>query len=134
MNARRPTNGSVAILNTNAQKGSLTLNFLTSVSPVLGFVPSTWPLSSGDGRYLITASKRNCTPLFLNDEPQVTGTIAISIVAFLMAAIISSGVIESGSSKNFSISASSYSAAASISLPLHSSHSATIFSGMSLTS
>ncbi len=134
MNAKRPTNGSVAILNTKAQKGSLTLNFLTSVSLVLGFVPSTSPLSSGEGRYLITASKRNCTPLFLNEEPQVIGTISIAIVAFLIAAIISSLEIESGSSKNFSISASSCSAADSISLLLHSSHSATIFSGMSLTS
>ena len=75
-----------------------------------------------------------CTPLLWNDEPQSIGTICIEIVALRIAASSSSAVIESGSSKNFSISASSVEATSSMSLPRHSAASAFIDSGISFSS
>ena len=48
-----------------------------------------------------------CTPLFLKDEPQTIGTILASITALRKASKISRSVIDSGSSKNFSINESS---------------------------
>ncbi len=60
--------------------------------------------------------------------------ILISCVAFLSASCTSSSVIESGSSKNFSNKASSYSATASIRFALYSSTSSFISSGISITS
>ena len=51
--------------------------------------------------------------MFLNEEPQHAGTICMEIVPLRMAAMISSRVRESGSSKYFSIRVSSHSAAAS---------------------
>ena len=74
-----------------------------------------------------------CTPLLWNDEPQSIGTSDMLIVAVRMAAINSSGVIESGSSKNFSIRASSVAATSSISLARHSAASAFMLSGISLS-
>ncbi len=84
-----------------------------STSPVSGLVPSMASISSGEGKKRITPSNITCTPLFLNAEPQNIGMIDISIVAFLKASIISSSLIESSSSKNFSNNSSSYSATAS---------------------
>ena len=72
-----------------------------------------------------------CTPLLWNDEPQSIGTSVIWIVALRIAAISSSGVIDAGSSKNFSISASSVAATSSMSLLRHSSASAFMLSGIS---
>ena len=63
----------------------------------------------------------------------MTGEKDISITAFLIAAIISSLVIESGSSKNFSSKLSSYSATFSTRFCLHSSTVSLRFSGISTT-
>ena len=57
--AKRPTNGSVAILNAKAENGSLTEGFLDISSLLFGFVPTIASLSSGEGKYLQTASRRN---------------------------------------------------------------------------
>ena len=50
----------------------------------LGFAvvvqPLTGGMSTGDGRYSITASSIACTPLFLNAEPHSIGTISLAIV------------------------------------------------------
>ena len=59
--------------------------------------------SSGDGRKSTTASSSGCTPLFLNAEPQMTGTNAPSfpertelLTRLRIAALISSSVIVVG--------------------------------------
>ena len=58
-------------------------------------MPVTGGMSSGDGRKSTTASSSGCTPLFLNAEPQMTGTNAAfslrtdSIVRLRSAALIS---------------------------------------------
>jgi len=69
-----------------------------------------------------------------NDEPQSIGTTCIEIVALRMAASSSSGVIESGSSKNFSISTSSVEATSSMSFARHSAASSAIEAGISFSS
>ena len=45
-----PTKGSVAILNANAAKGSLTSGFRISSYLYLGFVPTIPSLSTGEGK------------------------------------------------------------------------------------
>ena len=62
------------------------------------------------------------------------GTIDKSTVALRMASCISSSEIESGSSKNFSNKASSYSATASTKLALQVCASSSISSGISISS
>ena len=69
-----PTKGSVATLNANAENGSLSSNFLSISSLVLGFVPLIDPMSLGLGKKSTTASSKGWTPLFLNAEPVNTGT------------------------------------------------------------
>src|SRR5690606_9807630 len=104
---KRPTNGSVAILNPNAAKGSDSDGLREISSPVLGLVPVTASISNGEGNNSITKSNIVCTPLFLKDEPQTIGTIALSNTAARNAFKISRSVNELGSSKNFSINDSS---------------------------
>jgi hypothetical protein len=62
-------------------------------------MPTIAGTSSGDGRKSTTESRSGCTPLFLNAEPQMTGTNAASpfvrtelFTRFLMAALISASV------------------------------------------
>ncbi len=38
-------------------------------------------MSAGDGRYSMTASNMNCTPLFLSAEPHITGMIVFAMTA-----------------------------------------------------
>ncbi len=54
MKHKRPTNGSVAILNANAANGSLTSGLIDTSSPVSGLVPTTPILSKGEGNNSIT--------------------------------------------------------------------------------
>ena len=72
----------------------------------IGFLSGSMPVidgtSSGDGRKSTTASSSGCTPLFLNAEPQMTGTNAASplprtelLTRLRSAALISSSVISS---------------------------------------
>ena len=56
MKAKRPTKGSVAILNAKAVKGSLTLGLRKISAPVSGLVPITPSLSIGLGNNSITKS------------------------------------------------------------------------------
>ena len=49
-NAKRPTNGSVAILNAKAENGSFTEGNLLIFSSVLGSIPMIASLSNGDGK------------------------------------------------------------------------------------
>ena len=66
-----------------------------------GSVPDTGGMSRGDGRKSTTASSIGCTPLFLNAEPQMTGTNGASslrtdsMTRLRSAALISSSVIAS---------------------------------------
>ena len=61
----------------------------------------------------MTASSSACTPLFLKEAPQSTGTILPVMVAFRMARMISSSD-SSSPPRYFAISSSSCSTAASI--------------------
>ncbi len=61
----------------------------------------------------MTASSRACTPLFLNEAPHSTGTMAPEVVAFRMARWISSND-SSSPARYFSSSSSSCSTAASM--------------------
>ena len=47
---RDPTNGSFATLNANAEKGSLSSNFISNLSSELSFVASIDPISRGLGK------------------------------------------------------------------------------------
>src|SRR5690606_23959096 len=127
---RRPTNGSVAILNPNAANGSVSDGLRTISSPLRGSVPLTASWSRGEGNNSITKSSIVCTPLFLNDDPQTIGTIALSKTALRKASKISRSVNESGSSKNFSIKDSSYPATASNNFSRYSATSSNISSGI----
>ena len=49
INVKVPTKGSVATLNANAEKGSLSLNFLSISSLESGLVPFIEPISIGLG-------------------------------------------------------------------------------------
>ena len=70
-----PTNGSFMILNASAATSApSSLGSRTTISSVPGTRPSVGGTSSGDGRKSTTASSSGCTPLFLNAEPQITGT------------------------------------------------------------
>ena len=69
-----PTNGSFMILNARPDIGAVSLGSRTTISSVPGIRPSVGGTSSGDGRKSTTASSSGCTPLFLNAEPQITGT------------------------------------------------------------
>ena len=81
INVRVPTNGSVAILNANAENGSSSDDFLesdcSSSSLLLGITPSIALTSSGAGRKSKTASKTPWTPLFLKAEPQRASMISL---------------------------------------------------------
>ena len=134
MKANRPTKGSVAILNASAAKGSETEGRRTSSSSVLGLIPLMASTSVGEGRNAHTASKTACTPLFLKEEPHIIGTNFISVTAPRTAARISSASMESGFSKYFSISVSSYSATSSSRRPRHSWTVSTRSAGIGMTS
>ena len=103
-------------------------------SSVSGLVPTIPALSIGLGINSITKSSMVCTPLFLNDEPHTIGTIDISKVAALSAVKISFSVIDEGSSKNFSMIASSYSETASKRFSLQVVASSNMSSGISISS
>src|SRR5690606_5039666 len=118
--------------NASAANGSAASGFLMISASVSGCLPTTGGKSSGDGRYAQTASIKACTPLFLKADPHNTGEKDISITALLMAVLISSAVIESGSSKNFSSYSSSYSATNSISFWRHSITTSCKLSGISI--
>ena len=59
-----PTNGSVAILNANAENGSVSDVFLSTSFPSLS-IPLICGISIGDGIKSIIAFNNSCTPLFL---------------------------------------------------------------------
>ena len=129
-----PTKGSVIILNANADNGSLSSAFLCiTFSSSDGSTPLMGGISSGDGRYLTTASSSSWTPLFLKADPHKTGTISRLIVCFLIASIILSLSMLFPSRKS-SIIDSSWSDKCSIKLSLASSASALISSGISVNS
>ena len=90
-------------------------------------------ISSGDGIKSTIAFNSSCTPLFLYEDPHVTGTISLAIVPFLNAFLISSSD-GSSPSKYFIINSSSCSHAASIIAVLHFFASSTISSGISVSS
>ena len=84
-----PTNGSVAILNANAEKGSSSDAFLESSVSLSSEVPLTSSTSSGEGKKSITASNIVCTPLFLKAAPQRVTTNSFSNVLNLKPSLIS---------------------------------------------
>ena len=129
---KRPTYGSVAILNARPQNGSFASTFLSSSSPLDGLVPMIAGTSTGLGRNAATASNSRWIPLFLKAEPHNTGTIICWIVARRITLLISSTVIESGSSKKRSNRESSNSATDSISFARYSLAVSTKSSGMSM--
>ena len=90
-------------------------------------------VSNGEGKNAQTQSSKVCTPLFLNEDPHSIGTTAICTVALRRALKTSSSVIVEGSSKYFSIKASSNSATFSSILSLHSLASSTKLAGISST-
>src|SRR5699024_6607491 len=72
-NVNLPTYGSDITLNASAENGSLSPALRITSSSVSGTIPSIAATSVGAGRYSITPSSNNCTPLFLNADPQNTG-------------------------------------------------------------
>src|SRR3990170_5822274 len=80
----------------------------------------------------MTESRRSCTPLFLKEEPHITGVISMDTAPFLTAAFISSGDADAACPlRYFSIRDSSKSAAASMSLSLYSATSSCMSAGIS---
>ncbi len=106
---------------------------LPSGSPLTGSTPDTASTCSGDGNSETIASSSGCTPLFLKAEPQRTGVIERSSVAFLSAAQIRSSGI-SFSSRYISMSSSSASAQASIIVARASATASSISAGTSVMS
>ena len=90
-----PTNGSVMILKASAANGSASPVLRSTTSSELGLTPWIGGTSSGDGRKSTTASSSGCTPLFLNAEPQITGTSLWASVPLRMQRL---SVASSGSS------------------------------------
>src|SRR4249919_33799 len=100
-NVNWPTNGSVMILNASAENGASSdagRSMIVS-SALSGSMPAMDGTSSGDGRKSTTASSSGWTPLFLNADPQMTGTNAASLLLltelstrFLRTATMSAGM------------------------------------------
>ena len=102
------------ILKASAAKGSAASARRSARAPESGSIPTIAGTSSGLGRKSTTASSSGCTPLFLKDAPQRTGTKESEIVPRRSAARIASA--GSGCPERYSsISASSCSQAASTS-------------------
>ena len=72
---RLPTYGSLAILNANAEKFSLSSALLVLLDPS-SRIPVMAGLSMGEGKKSIMASNIAWIPLFLKADPQITGTIS----------------------------------------------------------
>ena len=137
MKVRVPTNGSVAILNASAEKGSSSDDDLESISSssseLFGITPSIALTSSGAGRKSITASKTAWTPLFLNAEPHSANITSFARDLILNPSLIWSGV-NSPDSKYASIRSSLASAAASNISSLNFEHLSIKSSGISFES
>ena len=111
------------ILNARAANGSLSSALRSSsasASLLSGSVPVTGGMSSGDGRKSTTASSIGCTPLFLNAEPQMTGTngapsLRTDSMARLRSAALISSTVSASPPRYFSSSLSSASLTFSIS-------------------
>ena len=80
-----PTNGSATVLNTKAESGAFSLGSISISSPVFASFAATFPLSAGDGKYLVIASKTEETPRFAIAEPPNTGTIVPLLTPLLTA-------------------------------------------------
>ncbi len=104
-----------------------------SSSLVPGFMPKTGGISSGEGRYSMTASRRGCTPLLRSAEPQYTG-VAFPAITALRKPAFSSSMLISSPSRYLSVRASSASAICSSIFARRSSASALRSAGMSLRS
>ena len=91
-----PTYGSTATLKASAANGASSAVCRVTSSPP-GLTPVTGGTSSGDGRKSTMASMSGCTPLFLKAEPQSTGVMLMSSVAWRMTSRRCSGVISSPS-------------------------------------
>jgi hypothetical protein len=96
-------------------------------------------MSTGDGRKSTTASSSGCTPLFLNADPQITGTKVgclssrtEAIVRARSARLISSSPISSPL-RYFSSSLSSLSLTFSMSFSRYSAASSCMSAGISST-
>ena len=100
--ARRPTKGSVTILNTSAATGSSSAGARVTGCPFCGSAPSTGGTSSGEGKKSTTRSSRVCTPRFFSAEPQSTGCRRLLMVPARNAPSNSSSVMGS-SSRYFSV-------------------------------
>ena len=87
-------------------------------------------MSVGAGMNSITASSIACTPLFLNADPHIIGTISLAIVRWRSPALISS-TVSSPPSRYLFISSSLASAAFSIIFSRHSCAVARCSAGMS---
>ena len=77
-------------LNASAANGPLGSDSRVISSSVPGTVPTAGRTSSGDGSRSTTASRRGWTPLFLKEEPQSTGVIAMASTAVRIAATMRS--------------------------------------------
>ena len=81
-----PTKGSVMILKASALNGAVSLVSRVMSAPVLGSLPCTGGMSSGEGSKSTTASSSGCTPLCLKAEPQSTGNSFRAMQPFRRAA------------------------------------------------
>ena len=126
---RLPTKESLRILNAKAANGAASSAGRVMGSPV-SLTPFTGGTSVGEGMYSTMASSTACTPLFLNADPQVTRHTSFFRARSRSPFLISSSV-SSPLSKYLFSRVSSPSAAASIILPRHSSHSFSMEEGMS---
>ncbi len=129
-NDSSPTCCSATVLNTNPANGPFGSHFRSSFASDLGFVPTAGATSAGEG---ITPTMRfmsGSTPIFDGAEMATTGTTVACRTPARRPAMISSA--ERGCSlKNFSMSSSLDSAAASTSWVLHSATSSAMSAGMS---
>ena len=73
------------ILNASAENGSPSSGLRSSSSLPLTELPAMAGMSTGAGRYMLTASSSGCTPLFLKALPVSTGTICPSMVPWRTA-------------------------------------------------
>ena len=117
------------ILKARAANGSSSEDFLSASVPS-SRTPLMCGISSGDGIKSTISSSNSWTPLFLYEDPQVTGTKVLAIVDFLIAALISSSV-NSSPPRYFSINSSSIPAKCSSSSVLYFLASSIMSAGIS---
>ena len=128
-----PTNGSAIVLNTIAENGLSSLNWINSSLFDSIFNAFCGIAYLGDGKHSTISSNNVFIPIIFVAEPHITGAISPDAHPFIKPSYISKS-LSSPSLKYFSNNTSSVSATDSIIICLHSSTLLTNSGGISATS